>query len=126
MQNVLRESARSIFYKENFKVLRMIIVNLCSALLKKININETNEQQLTNDLALALRFFWIKCCQGVNRGVDEETHKLFLERGAKLTELMISKHYELTEPLKLTEPLAAGFFTTLPGWTPEPQTRVAV
>jgi hypothetical protein len=112
------------FNNNNFKVLRMIIVNLCSALLKKINISETNEQQLTNDLALALRFCWIKCCQGANKGVDKETHKLFLERGAKLTELL--KTYELTEPLKLTEPLAAGFFTTLPGWTPEPQTRVAV
>ena len=114
------------FNKENFKVLRMIIVNLCSALFKKINISETDEQQLTNDLALAFRFVWTKCGQGVSKGVDEETHRIYLERAAKLTELLTSKNYELTEPLKLTEPLAAGFFTTLPGWTPEPQTHFAV
>jgi hypothetical protein len=118
------------FNQDNFKVLRMIIVNLCSAMLQKIKLNEPDEQQLTNDLARAIRFCFVKCCQGDKKGVDEALHDLYIERGAKLKVLLDT--YELTEPLNFREPraavraLAGAFFTTLPGWTPEPQTRVAV
>lgn len=118
------------FNPDNFKLLRMIIVNLCSAMLKKIKLNESDQQQLTNDLARAIHFCFVKCCQGDKRGVGEVLHDLFVERGKTLKVLL--NQYVLTEPLNFREPragvreLAGAFFTTLPGWTPEPQTRVAV
>jgi hypothetical protein len=66
-----------------------MIVKLCNALLTKINIAESDEQLLTNDLALALSFVWKKCCQGENKGVDAETHKFFRRTRSRITEIVV-------------------------------------